>query len=224
MHSLKHFKNLHLALELLEKKRLFIYDSVDDLKKPLAAFDVALATDIDLGHLNHNYPFPIQHLKALAETCYNSRQRTIEINIPLDSPILELLNSCIAKVERIYDICYGLRSFQIEKMQYEEKIYDFLIAIGVYESDKRHFGGMGHIDWEEEKEKKKKEDVAKKLELIDFAKNNLEEVVHTIHSWARGNTRYDARIRQGTLDVIAVHNLIQAAKNPNSILGNTQTV
>ncbi len=30
MNCLKHFKNLHLALELLDKKRLFIYDSVDD--------------------------------------------------------------------------------------------------------------------------------------------------------------------------------------------------
>lgn len=224
MNSLKHFKNLHLALELLDKKRLFIYDSVDDLKKPLAAFDVALATDIDLASLNRAYRLSIAQLNILAETCYNSRQKMNELNPPLDSPILELLNSCIAKVERIYDICYGLRSVQIEKMQYEEKVYDFLIAIGVYESDKRHFGGMGYIDWEEEKEKKKKEDAAKKLDLIDFAKNNLEEVVHTIHSWARGNTRYDARIRQDTLAVIAVHNLIQAAKIPNSILGNTQTV
>ncbi|TYO70618.1 hypothetical protein DQ397_004198 [Pseudomonas sp. CK-NBRI-02] len=147
-----------------------------------------------------------------------------EINPPLDSPILELLNSCIAKVERIYDKCYGLGSAQIEKMQYEEKVYDFLIAIGVYKSDKRHFGGMGYIDWAEEKEKKKKEDEAKKQELIDFAKNNLEEVVHTIHSWARGYTQFNARIGQDALPVIAVHNLLQAAKIPNSILGNSQTV
>lgn len=224
MNSLKHFKNLHLALELLDKKRLFIYDSVDDLKKPLAAFDVALATDIDLAKLNRAYRLSIEQLNVLAETCYNSRQKMNEINPPLDSPILELLNSCIAKVERIYDICYGLRSVQIEKMQYEEKVYDFLIAIGVYKSDKPYSGGMGYINWEEKKETKKKEEEAKKQELIDFAKSNLEQVVSTIHSWASGYTQYNARIGQDALAVIAVHNLIQAAKIPNSILGNTQTV
>lgn len=83
---------------------------------------------------------------------------------------------------------------------------------------------MGYIDWGEEKETKKKEDEAKKQELIDFAKSNLEQVVSTIHSWASGYTQYNARIGQDALAVIAVHNLIQAAKIPNSILGNTQTV
>ncbi len=224
MNTLKHLEKLHLALELLDKNRLFIYDSIDDFKKPLAAFDVALVADIHLENLNRNYPFPLQHLKTLAETCYNCRKKMNEINPPIDSPILRLLDSCIVQVERVYDKCYGLRDFQIETMQYEEKVYDFLIAIGVYQNDKRHLGGLGYIDWEEDNESKKKEDAAKKRDLIDFAKNNLEDVVRTIHSWARENTQYNARIQQNAHAVIAVHNLIQAAKIPNIILGNTQIV
>lgn len=224
MNTLKHLEKLHLALELLDKNRLFIYDSVDDFKKPLAAFDVALAADIKLENLDRNYQYPLQHLKTLAETCYNCRKKMNEINPPLDSPILGLLDSCIAQVERIYDKCYGLRSFKIKKMQYEEKVYDFLIAIGVYQSDNRHLGGLGYIDWEVDNESKKNDDAAKKRDLIDFAKNNLEDVVHTIHSWARENTQYNARIQQNAHAVIVVHNLIQAAKTPNIILGNTPIV
>lgn len=121
MNTLKHLKNLHLALELLDKKHLFIYDSVDEIKKPLAAFDIALATDIQVDNLDRNYRLSIQHLKILAETCYDSRQQMNKINPPLDSPVLDLLDSCIAQVERIYDKCYGLRSFQIEKCSTRKK-------------------------------------------------------------------------------------------------------
>lgn len=94
-------------------------------------------------------------------------------------------------------------------MQFEEKVYDLLLALGIYKSDLRYFGGYGGLDWDAERQQREDS----KLELMRFAKDNLEEVINTIHSWSRDNSQYNARIDQGTQELILVHDLIQAAKN-----------
>ena len=208
MDALKGLKNLHYALVLLEERELYIYDSVDEFKKPVGLFYKGLKLDLNPDHFNQRHQFNIRSLRTLAETCLNIRNKLDELNAPSDSPILDTLSSCIYYVERIYRNCYGLRDFQIEKIKYNEKVYDLLIALGIYKSDSQYFGGFDLIDWND----KEQENEANKIELIDFAKNNLEEVIRTIHSWARENSQYNARIGQDTQEVILVHDLIQAAK------------
>lgn len=208
MDALQRFKNLHYTLILLEEHELYIYDSVDELKKPIGLFRKGLQLDLNPDNLSRDYALNINELRILAETCLNVRRKLDDLKVLNDSPVISTLEACIFHVERIYDKCYGLRDFQIEKMQYEEKVYDLLIALGVYQSDDQFFGGYNHVDWDA----KEQEKIANKLELINFAKTNLEEVIQTIHSWARENSRYNARIPQGIHTVILVHNLIKAAK------------
>ena len=208
MDALKGFKNLHYALVLLAERDLYIFDSVDEFKKPVGLFHKGLKLDLDPDHFDQKHPFNIRSLRTLAETCLTTRNKLDELRAPNDSPIVDTLNSCINYVERIYRNCYGLRDFHIEKMQYDEKVYDLLIALGIYKSDSQYFGGFDLIDWNDKEQKEE----AKKLDLIDFAKNNLEDVIRTIHSWARENSQYNARIGQGMQEVILVHDLIQAAK------------
>jgi len=208
MDALQGFKNLYYALVLLKESELYIYDSIGELKKPVGLFRKGLQLDLSPDNFDRNYPLRIDELRVLAETCNNIRKKLDELEAPKDSPVITTLESCIFHVERIYDNCYGLKGFHIEKIQYEEKVYDLLIALGVYQSNDRYFGEFGHVDWDVEKQQKADD----KLKLINFAKDNLEEVIHTIHSWARKNSHYNARIRQDTDAVISVYNLIQAAK------------
>lgn len=161
-------------LTALAPEKLSAWDA-DDTNKLIAG----LLTQIEICY-DHRSKIQLSHLDDLVRTC-KALRLFLDNSFSRDEPAQKNLSKIVSKLHSLFLTNYKITSHEVEELQFNEKTSELLHELNIISS--MSWANHGYYGWSAEDIKKEKEE--RRRRLMEFAIQNLEEVIRTAYNWGK---------------------------------------
>jgi hypothetical protein len=200
------------ALDYLAEDNLYAY-SLERMSEFLVGLKTVVLQDLPIASFSSSYPIPTMWLERLIEACSAIRRRLSALHVDEHHGARKTLQQIINHIDWLFSCCYHITQRVIDEERLNHRVYQLLCELNLVESG---FGFMGAWDASSYEETKLMRQQYKQ-ELLDFVKQNPEEVVSAVFSITSSGGWHLAEMRPDRERLFKIFDSISFEKNNASI-------